>query len=100
MSTKFRKSFILLCDEFRPSTKGQGSGAVHFCKEYTIRQMRSPRGGGGGGGTISTTLKGSYYVSNGSQLHEKKSLLADNTPTPISAFPGNETKFVFPETFT
>ena len=39
MSTKFRQSFVRLCGGYRPSTKGQRSSAVLFCKEYAMRPM-------------------------------------------------------------
>jgi hypothetical protein len=52
------------------------------------------------GRTISTTAKISYHPHNGSQIQEKKLLLADNTPTPVIEIPMDGTKFVFPECFT
>ncbi len=44
MSTKFRQSFILLCDDCRRSSRGQRSDAVLFCKEHTVRHVMGTHG--------------------------------------------------------
>jgi hypothetical protein len=85
MSTKFRQSFVRLC---QTSSKGQHSSSVLFYKEYAMRPILN---GGGTPGIISTTGKLSYH-----QLQEKKCLLADNTPTPATANTIDTTKFIFP----
>jgi len=90
---------MLLCDDCRRSTKSQRSDTVFFGKEHTVRQVMGVNGVAGGGRTVSTTGKVSYHQPNGSQLQEKKSLLADNIPTPVIEITINETKFVFPECF-
>ncbi|CAF0837507.1 unnamed protein product [Adineta steineri] len=100
MSTKFRQSFILLCDECRRTTRPHHADAAYFYKGYTAKQIIGSNRLPGGGGTISTTGKISYHQPNGSQLQEKKSLLADNTPTPITGIPIEDTRFFFPETLT
>jgi hypothetical protein len=97
MSTKFRKSFLLLCDDCRRSTKGQRSGAIFFYKEYNVRQVIGANGLAVGR-TNSTTGKVSYQQPHASQFQEKKSLLADNPP--ITELPVNATNFIFPERFT
>ena len=96
MSTKFRQSFLLLCEGCRPSSKGHRSNGTFSYKEYTLRQVMGVNRFAMGG-TVSTTMKGSYHLAQGSQLHEKRSLLADNTPTPVTAAPMGEAKFTFPE---
>ena len=98
MSTKFRQCFILLCDDCRRSAKHQRSGPILSGKEHMVRQVMGVNGFVGLR-TISTTGKVSYHLANPSQLHEKKSLLIDNSPTPIIEIPVNETKFLFPECF-
>jgi len=84
MSTKFRQSFVRLC---QTSSKGQHSSSVLFYKEYAMRPILN------GGGTPG---KLSYHQSNIHQLQEKKCLLADNTPTPATANTIDTTKFIFP----
>ncbi len=98
MSTKFRQCFMLLCDDCRRSAKFQRSGTVIFCKEHAARQVLGVNGIVGGR-TISTTGKVSYHQPNASQFQEKKSLLVDNTPTPVNEIPNDEIKFSFPECF-
>jgi hypothetical protein len=99
MSTKFRQCFILLCDDCRRSSKGQRSPTVYFGREHTVRQIMGLNGLNGVR-TISTTGKVSYHQGNPSQFQEKKTLLVDNTPTPVTDNPNDEIKFVFPECFT
>jgi hypothetical protein len=96
MSTKFRQSFVRLCNGCRPTSKGQHSSAVLFYKEYAKRPILMSVNRGGIAGTISTTDKLSYYQSNIHQLQEKKFLLIDNTPTPVTAGAIDTTKFIFP----
>jgi hypothetical protein len=90
---------MLLCDDCRRSTKGRRSDAVFFGNEHTVRPVTGVNGIVNAR-TISTTAKISYHQHNGSQIQEKKSLLADNTPTPVIEIPMDGTKFVFPECFT
>ena len=49
---------------------------------------------GGMDGTISTTA---YNPGNGNHLQDRRLLLADNTPTPVTAPVIDTTKFLFPE---
>jgi len=93
MSTKFRQSFILLCDDCRRSSRGQRSDAALFCKQHTVRHVMGVHGLAGGH-TISTTGKISYHQHNGCQFQEKKSLLADNTRIPIAESPVDDGKSV------
>ncbi|CAF1133042.1 unnamed protein product [Rotaria sordida] len=86
MSTKFRQSFFLLCDDCRRSTKGQRLGTVFFSREYVGRQITYGNGNGGDG-TISITGKISYQQPNIGQFQEKKSLLAKIVSTPITGTP-------------
>ncbi|CAF2314566.1 unnamed protein product [Rotaria sp. Silwood2] len=85
MSTKFRQSFFLLCDDCRRPTKSQRLGTVFFSKEYTGRPITG--GNGLGGGIILTTGKISYHQPNTSQFQEKKCLLANIIPMPIIGTP-------------
>ncbi|CAF0727080.1 unnamed protein product [Rotaria sp. Silwood1] len=85
MSTKFRQSFFLLCDDCRRSTKSQRSGTVFFSKEYAGRQIIGINGLGGG--TISATGKISYHQPNTSQFQEKKCLLSNIIAMPITETP-------------
>lgn len=96
MSTKFRQSFARLYGGCNTSSKGQRSAAVLFCKEYAMRPMLTSVNRDGIGGTLSTTGRLSYHQSNISQLQEKRMLLADNTPTPVTAAAIDTSKFIFP----
>ncbi|UJR25618.1 hypothetical protein I4U23_006970 [Adineta vaga] len=98
MSTKFRQSFILLCDDCRYSTKVRRSDPVYLYKEYTVKQLMGVNGGGGIR-TMSTTGKCSYHQFNGSQLHEKKSLLVDHLPTVIVENPMNDRNSIVSKDF-
>jgi hypothetical protein len=93
MSTKFRQSFVRLYSGCRPSSKGQHSSAVLCCKEYAMRPMLMTVNRTGG--VISTKERLSYHQANIHRLQEKKLLLFDNTPTPVTA-PMDTTKFIFP----
>ncbi len=86
MSTKFRQCFMLLCDDCRRSTKNQRSDVVFFGRDHTVKhiiRISRPMGGR----TLSTTEKVSSHQVNGSQIPEKKSLLAGDI-----SIPTNETK--------
>ena len=96
MSTKFRQSFACFCGKCRTTPKRPRSSAALFCKEYGMRPMLISVNRGSVGGTISTTGRLSYQHSNVSQLQEKKLLLAENTPTPVTAPAIDTTKFIFP----
>ena len=96
MSTKFRQSFVRLCHSCRTS-KSQHSAAVLFCKEYAMRPVLNGVNRSAITGTLSTTAKLSYHQSNiHQQLQERKLLLADFTPTPMTATTIDTTKFIFP----
>jgi hypothetical protein len=95
MSTKFRQSFTRLYDGCRPSSKSHRSSATLFCKEYAMRPMLMSVNRDGIGGTMSTTGR-SYHQSNMSQLQDKRMLLVDNTPTPVTAPAIDTSKFIFP----
>ena len=95
MSTKFRQSFVRLFSACRNPSKEPRSSAVLFCKEYAMRPtLLMGMNRAGADGTISTTA---YHPQNMSQIHERRLLLADNTPTPVTAPPLETTKFLFPE---
>ncbi|CAF2413711.1 unnamed protein product [Rotaria sp. Silwood2] len=96
MSTKFRQSFGRLCGGCNASSKSQHASAVLFCKGYTMRPMLMSINRDGLGGTMSTTTRLPYRPTNISQLHEKKRLLTDNTPTPITTVTINHENFIFP----
>ncbi|CAF1138351.1 unnamed protein product [Adineta ricciae] len=90
MSTKFRQSLLLLCDDCRYANKDRRSDAVYFNREYTAKQLMGINGGVGGRTTSTTAAKLSYHQFNGSQLHEKKSLIIDNLPTIIVQNPTDD----------
>jgi hypothetical protein len=84
MSTKFRQCFIVLCDDCRGSTKNQRSDVVFFGKDQTVKHIMGVSRPVGGR-TISTTEKVISQQANGSPYHpEKKSLLINDRPIPIS----------------
>jgi len=91
MSTKFRQSFLRLFDGCRSSSKYPHSSSVLFCKEYATRPILMRVNRDGFGGSMSTTGRAS---SNQSQ--ERKLLLTDNTPTPLTTTPIDIPKFIFP----
>lgn len=93
MSTKFRQSFTSLCQGCNASSKDQRASAVLFCKEYAMRPIRNSINRDGIGGGMSTTSRLPYPPS---LIHEKKLLLTDNTPSPMTAAVIDETKFTFP----
>jgi hypothetical protein len=97
MSTKFRQSFVRLCSGGAcraGSSKDQRASAVLFCKEYAMRPMLHGGNRAGIDGTITTT---GYQLHNASQMQERRFLLAENTPTPLTTASIDTTKFVFPE---
>jgi hypothetical protein len=93
MSTKFRQSFVRLCSGCRTSSKGQRTSAVLFCKGYATRPISI---NGNRNGTISSTGKLPYRPTSIHQFQERKMLLTDNTPTPVTATTIDTTKFIFP----
>jgi len=92
MSTKFRQSFLRLCHGCCTSSKNQQSSAVLFCKEYAMRPMLISVNRDGIAGRISTTDR-----SNIQQLQEKRLLLVDSTPTPLTTTTIDAAKFIFPQ---
>jgi len=96
MSTKFRQSFLRLCDECRSSSKYPHSSSVLFCKEYATRPILMRVNRDGFGGSMSTTGATSYHQSNLNHSQERKLLLTDNTPTPLTTTPIDIPKFIFP----
>ncbi|CAF0970787.1 unnamed protein product [Adineta steineri] len=96
MSTKFRQSFVRLCHQYRTCSKNQHPTDVLFYKSYAKRPISMSVNRDGCGGTISTTGKVSYYQPNHNHLQERKLLVVDDTPTPITTTAFNTTKFIFP----
>ncbi len=93
MSTKFRQSFILLCDDCRRSSKDPRSGAMVLYRDHNGKYINGVHALGGVR-TISTTGKFSHQPPIlASQIQEKKSLIVDNTP--ITPAPIDDVKFVF-----
>ncbi|CAM4750032.1 unnamed protein product [Rotaria magnacalcarata] len=97
MSTKFRLSFASLYHGCNASSKNQGTSTVLFCKAYAMRPMLTSMNRDDLGGRISTTSRMTYYSTKLAQIQEKKMLLNDNTPTPMTATAIDETKFTFPD---
>ncbi|CAF0766791.1 unnamed protein product [Rotaria sordida] len=95
MSTKFRQSFSRLCGGCDASSKGQHASAVLFCNGYSMRPILISTNRDGLRGTVSTTIttRLPYHSTHISQLQEKKTLLTNNTPTPVAT---SNKKFIFP----
>lgn len=97
MSTKFRQSFFLLCDDCRRSPKRQRSCNVLFYKDYNRKKATDMNGYGRG--TISTTIKHSFHQTNQMQYVEGKSLLTDQPLTPTIEVRMNDRKYSFSECY-
>ena len=93
MSTKFRQSFLRLCARCQTSSKVQRTSAALFWKGHPKRpiSLNVHRGE-----TMSTTGRFPYQTSNMHHLQERKLLLVDNTPTPVTANTIDTGKFIFP----
>lgn len=93
MSTKFRQSFLRLCTRCQTSSKIQRTSAALFWKGYPKRpnSLNVQRGD-----TISTTARFPYQPTNMHHLQERRLLLVDNTPTPVTANTIDTSKFIFP----
>jgi hypothetical protein len=81
MSTKFRQSFVTVCNDCRRSRRSQQSSAVLFYKDYTVRHAVCTNGHTTSH-ILSTSGKVSSQHTNGNHLHEKKSLLVNNASVP------------------
>ena len=96
MSTKFRQSVIRLGGRCIASSRDPHRSDVLFCQEYEMRPMFITMNRDDAGGTTSTTVRLPNYASNISRSQERKLLLPDNTPTPITASAASDKKFTFP----
>lgn len=86
MSTKFRQSVFRLFVLCRPSLKHSHKSPVLFCQEYALRPTLLGD---------SRTGRLSYQHVNNHQFPERKFLLAENTPTPMTALTVDTSKFIF-----
>ena len=91
MSTKFRQSFILLCDEWCRPTKNQHANAARPCKEYSGRQaMRENELACSSIALV--TRKISHQQPEAIQLQDRESFLPQSFSMPIPKAPIDITK--------